>query len=66
MKTKQITDIKREYVNPSISVMKLEYNGMLCVSDYIEEDTDTHFDATQPDETPIKTDKTWPTDGKVL
>lgn len=32
MKTKPATDMKKEYANPSVSVMELEYNGMLCAS----------------------------------
>ena len=36
--------MKKEYVNPSVNVLELDYNGMLCASDEPGSDTGTHIE----------------------
>lgn len=44
MKTKPTSEMKREYASPSVNVLELEYNGMLCTSDEPDSDTGTHVE----------------------
>ncbi len=43
-KNKTSSDMKKEYVNPSVNVLELDYNGMLCASDEPGSDTGTHIE----------------------
>ncbi len=55
--------MKKEYVNPSVSVVKIGYAGMLCNSG----DNMPNFDIEDDlDELPVHTDQTDPWGGDAL
>lgn len=60
MKVKMATDMKKEYVNPSIDIMELDCSGMLCTSGGSDP---TSIETPDTEEFPVKGQTT---DGPIL
>lgn len=51
--------MKKEYVNPTVNILELEYNGMLCTSD----PESSKISTFEPEEIGVSNE---PYDGEVL
>ncbi len=63
MKVKMATDVKKEYVNPSVNIMELDCSGMLCTSDTPGGSEPTSIETPDTEEFPVKGQTT---DGPIL